>query len=139
MNNHRIKTLVAKVKSQHKTFKKGISNQTVDEIAQAFDSLLKGRESYIEIIRLTQDAIKSKDKRIAELFEKEREDLRVRLSKAETESCEAKAIRDLEQQAKGLTDYAKTQEQGIAAVWMISAASKLLKQAKAKVLKEKGK
>ena len=44
---------------------------------------------------------------------------------------------NLEQQAKGLTDYAKTQEQGIAAVWMISAASKLLNQAKA--LKEQGK
>ena len=38
---------------------------------------------------------------------------------------------NLEQQAKGLTDYAKVQEQGIAAVWMISAASTLLKQAKA--------
>lgn len=36
---------------------------------------------------------------------------------------------NLEQQAKGLTDYAKTQEQGLAAVWIISAASKLLKKA----------
>ena len=56
--------------------------------------------------------IKRFKKRIAEL-EKERD------------------IRDLEQQAKGLTDYAKTQEQGMAAVWMISAASKLLEQVKA--------
>jgi hypothetical protein len=46
---------------------------------------------------------------------------------AELEANQAK--RDLEMQAKGLTDYAKTQEQGITAVWMISAASKLRKQA----------
>ena len=39
-------------------------------------------------------------------------------------------IRDLEQQAKGLTDYAKEQEQGLNAVWMIAAASKLRNQAK---------
>jgi hypothetical protein len=39
-------------------------------------------------------------------------------------------IRDLEQQAKGLTDYAKEQEQGLNAVWMIAAASKLIEQAK---------
>jgi uncharacterized protein YgbK (DUF1537 family) len=96
-----IKTLVAKMRSQRKTFPEGATHQTVSEVAQAFDSLLKGRESYIEMIRLAQDAIKSKDARIAEI-EKEREDLRVRLSKAETESCEAKAIRDLEQQAKGI-------------------------------------
>ena len=38
---------------------------------------------------------------------------------------------NLEQQAKGLTDYAKNQESGIDAVWIISAASKLLSQAKA--------
>jgi hypothetical protein len=42
-----------------------------------------------------------------------------------------RAVRDLEQQAKGLTDYAKTQEQGMVAVWIISAASKLLEQAEA--------
>jgi hypothetical protein len=47
-----------------------------------------------------------------------------------------RAVRDLEQQAKGLTDYAKTQEQGMVAVWIISAASKLLEQAEA--LKEQG-
>ena len=43
---------------------------------------------------------------------------------------------NLEQQAKGLTDYAKEQEQGLNAVWMIAAASKLINQAKA--LKEQG-
>ena len=37
----------------------------------------------------------------------------------------------LKQQAKGLTDYAKEQEQGLNAVWMIAAASKLINQAKA--------
>jgi hypothetical protein len=42
----------------------------------------------------------------------------------------------LEQQAKGLTDYAKEQEQGLNAVWMIAAASKLNEQAKA--LQEQG-
>ena len=40
------------------------------------------------------------------------------------------AIRDLEQQAKGLTDYANSQEQGMTAVWMLSAASKLIERAK---------
>ena len=43
----------------------------------------------------------------------------------------------LKQQAKGLTDYAKEQEQGLNALWMIAAASKLIDQAKA--LKEQGK
>ena len=92
--------------------------------------------------------IEQKDKHITEL-EKERDDYR-------TGNIEAKefiqshirdpltghvyprkaycpmtelAIRDLEQQAKGLTDYANSQEQGIAAVWMISAASKLIEKA----------
>jgi hypothetical protein len=57
--------------------------------------------------------------------------LEKRLSNAETMGDKEQSIRDLEQQAKGLTDYAKNQESGIDAVWIISAASKLLSQAKA--------
>lgn len=45
------------------------------------------------------------------------------------EDLRALAVRDLRQQAKGLTDYAKEQDQGLNAVWMIIAASKLIKQA----------
>ena len=47
------------------------------------------------------------------------------------DKCEATLqAHNLEQQAKGLTDYANSQEQGIAAVWMLSAASKLIERAK---------
>ena len=71
--------------------------------------------------------------KIAEL-EKEREDWKAYKAKllANLKYCiseDEAAIRDLRQQAKGLTDYAKEQEQGLNAVWMISAASKLIKQA----------
>jgi hypothetical protein len=40
-------------------------------------------------------------------------------------------IRDLEQQAKGLMDYANNEANGIVVVWLVSAAEKLLEQAKA--------
>jgi hypothetical protein len=67
MDNQPIKTLVAKMRSQRKTFPEGATHQTVSEVTQAFDLILKERETYIEMIRLAQDAIKSKDDKIAEL------------------------------------------------------------------------
>jgi hypothetical protein len=77
--------------------------------------------------------MKQKDERITEL-EKERDQILKSALDSESNYCELKdslPAHNLKQQAKGLTDYAKTQEQGIDTVWMISAASKLLKQSEA--------
>lgn len=95
-----------------------------------------GRWSHrLPVIRSLADikAIVELRKANAEL-EKERDQILKSALDSESNYCDLKdslPAHNLEQQAKGLTDYAKVQEQGIAAVWMISAASTLLKQAKA--------
>ena len=52
------------------------------------------------------------------------------------EDFNALAIRDLEQQAKGVEDLARESYQGMTAVWMISYADRLKDEAKA--LKDQG-
>jgi hypothetical protein len=81
MTNSELKVLAAKVTSQHKTFKRGISNQTAEEVVSAL--LLSASQA---------------DK-IAEL-EKERDDAIAAYSNCMTGN--QIHIRDLEQQAKEL-------------------------------------
>jgi hypothetical protein len=80
------------------------------EVYYGDDQSNEGMSTTYDMPTIADKAIKAiveLHKANAEL-EKERDDLRVKLSKAETESCEAKAIRDLEQQAKGVYDVRAT-------------------------------
>ena len=75
MDSNQCKVLASKVRSQHKTFKAGVSNQTVEEVAQALTWLGKERDAYVELLKLAHEKIDSQAVRIAELEEQLKPDL----------------------------------------------------------------
>ena len=78
------------------------------------------------------ELVKNAQKRIAEL-EQELNNMNHLLDNYDFVNClngKEHEIRDLEQQAKGIEDYAKESCVGIDGAWMVAKASKLREQAK---------
>jgi hypothetical protein len=115
MTNSELKVLAAKVTSQHKTFKRGISNQTVEEVVSALllsasqadkiAELEKERDEYHAMV-VYMGAIMDESEGVAGYH------LNGDIAKWDdlfTTSIleDAASIRDLEQQAKALSDAHK--------------------------------